>query len=209
MVEIADIEDAESLEAWLTDPGQSREACVWIAHRAAMRALPGWWAWVLTDTRARKDHLTAISVLRANLLTKVATSRLTSEICVVAGSAVSAAFSAYANSRSTASAAAYSTANAAESVTTKSHITDCVVRAASAAAYSIERAFVFPAATRAETAAWSSLRGDCEIVMQVPEAIPDQWPPLWSDPELASELGAQLTTVLDTATSDWAFWRDW
>lgn len=63
MVEIADIEDRDSLWGWLED--QPREVSVWIAHRSAMRLLPLWWDFVQRPADAKKGDLTALPVLRS------------------------------------------------------------------------------------------------------------------------------------------------
>ena len=68
MVEIADIEDNESLKAWLkTWPGDAdarRQVAVQIAHRAAMRVLPIYWLWSFAD-QARELGTTALPCICA------------------------------------------------------------------------------------------------------------------------------------------------
>lgn len=88
MVEIKDIKDQKSLRKWLE--GRSREEAVWIASRAAMRALPLFWEWTFSD-RARKDDLTALPVLRCLLISSVAAVRPTEDIKAAARAAADAA----------------------------------------------------------------------------------------------------------------------
>ena len=70
MVDVSDIRDQESLEAWLED--QPREVAVWIASRAAARVMPVWWDAVLTEDWARERDLTALPVSRSVLISSVA-----------------------------------------------------------------------------------------------------------------------------------------
>ena len=87
MIEIEDIKDQGSLKRWLIewpqengkDEAQARAIAVSIAHRAAMRVLPLWWAWTLTDD-ARNRDLTALPVLRCSLISGVAVIAPTPEI---------------------------------------------------------------------------------------------------------------------------------
>lgn len=80
MVEIADIEDVDSLQAWLKalpqdtpkDKARAREIAVTLAARAAARVLPIWWAYVLGEKDARDHDLTALPGLRAILTSEVA-----------------------------------------------------------------------------------------------------------------------------------------
>jgi hypothetical protein len=78
MRKIADIQDTNSLEAWLE--GQPREVAVWIASRAAVRVLPVFWEAVLTEDWAREGDLTALPVLRSVLISSVAVAGPTEEI---------------------------------------------------------------------------------------------------------------------------------
>ncbi|MGR3563817.1 MAG: hypothetical protein ACU0FH_13500 [Heliomarina sp.] len=69
MVEIADIKDRDSLQEWLED--RSREECIQIATRAALRVLPLFWEWSLTEP-AQKHRITALPVLRCLLISRLA-----------------------------------------------------------------------------------------------------------------------------------------
>lgn len=75
MLDAQTIVDGKSLEAWLRSwPGETEEeiatarrVAVTVAHRAAMRVLPVFWAWSLGDT-ARDRDITALPVLRCALI---------------------------------------------------------------------------------------------------------------------------------------------
>lgn len=67
MVEIAEIQDRETFQAWLEEPGQPREVCVALAARAAMRALPVVW-----EDALRRGRYSAMAFLRASLIAGVA-----------------------------------------------------------------------------------------------------------------------------------------
>ena len=87
MVEIADIKDRDSLEAWLEE--QPREVAIWIASRAAARVLPVWWDAVLTEVRANDFDLGILPILRRLLISSLAAVNLNEGIRVAADSMVS------------------------------------------------------------------------------------------------------------------------
>jgi len=74
MVEIADIKDRESLQAWLET--QPRNTSVNIAHRAAMRVLPVYLHWVLTSAEAQVYTMMHLAALRDNLFSQLVGHRL-------------------------------------------------------------------------------------------------------------------------------------
>lgn len=84
---IEEIVDRESLEAWLLE--QPREVSVRIAHRVTMRVLPTFWQWVSLQS---KRDLTALPVLRSNLISGVACIVPTPEIRNATAAATAAAF---------------------------------------------------------------------------------------------------------------------
>lgn len=67
MVAIDDIRDETSFSRWLQETNQPREACIALAHRAAMRILPVAWAYAIENTPPL-----VIPVLRAHLIAGVA-----------------------------------------------------------------------------------------------------------------------------------------
>ena len=104
MVEIADIVNREGLKDWLE--GQPKEVSVWIAHRAAMRVLPLWWEYVLKSTTAKIRDLTALPILRCNLISSVARTMPTVDIKQAAAEATYAAYAAAAEAAAADAAAA-------------------------------------------------------------------------------------------------------
>ncbi|MCF6305937.1 MAG: hypothetical protein L3J33_11265 [Rhodobacteraceae bacterium] len=69
MVEIKNIIDRESLREWLASKPEKFSQI--ITHRSAMRALPDFWYWTLTSTRAQEEKVSALPILRASLIAEV------------------------------------------------------------------------------------------------------------------------------------------
>ena len=82
MVKVSEIKGPDSLKAWLLDRSEdeAKKFAIIIAHRVAMRVLPVYWAWVVTSDSARESDLTALPVLRCNLISEVAREMPTPEI---------------------------------------------------------------------------------------------------------------------------------
>ena len=160
MVAIDEIRDEETLTAWLKALPQEAEArriAVTIAFRAAARVLPMWWAFCLTDERARKGDLTALPILRSLLISSVADKMPTDDIRSAAANAAANAAAIAAN------AAAYAAAYAAIAA----------ANAANAAAYA-----AIAAANAAYAAiAWDGVRGDLRVLIAGEDAFARRlWP---------------------------------
>ena len=78
MVEIKDIVDRESLEAWLKDKPQ--KASQIIVHRSAMRVLLEYWHFTITSQWAEEGGISILPVLRANLTSEIVAYRASGEI---------------------------------------------------------------------------------------------------------------------------------
>ena len=195
MVEIAEIEDRESFEAWLTETNQPREVCIAMAFRAAMRVLPVVWASQIERGRS------PISFLRANLVAGVvglAPHRLLTEpgqasALRAASNAARAARATRADARAAADAAAYA-ANAAEA---RAAAAAAAARASYAASY---------AAARAADAVWSAIRSDCERLAQGQSPTGT---PLFPDANPAWFASRYRTIHVATGSPEWWFWHDW
>ena len=198
MVEIPDIEDRDSLEAWLEE--QPREVAVWIASRAAARVLPVWWDAVLTEEWAHKGELTALPVLRSVLISSVAASGPTEDINAAAARPTAAAAYAYDSDapRATAAATAAARANDAARPTAAPRANDAVAAAARATDAAADDDLV-----------WAAIRLDVE--QTAGGGIPDGlalWPK--GKGPLAKEWGlikSQLSKSSDIAA--WEFWIEW
>ncbi|MGH1416684.1 MAG: hypothetical protein ACRBB0_24560, partial [Pelagimonas sp.] len=114
MVEIKDINDPESLEAWLNalpqeteeEQARARRIAVTLAFRTTARVMPIWWNWTLTSDRARKGDLTALPILRSLLISSVAALVPTEDITTAAAAARATAATAAAYAAAAATAAA-------------------------------------------------------------------------------------------------------
>ncbi|WP_226549998.1 DUF6161 domain-containing protein [Celeribacter naphthalenivorans] len=88
-MDISEIKDRETLEAWLQ--GRSHEDAVAIAARAALRVLPVYWQWSLSEGKHASDLLT-LQVLRCTLISMVAAESPPAGIARAANSAVATAY---------------------------------------------------------------------------------------------------------------------
>ncbi|WP_439141160.1 hypothetical protein [Planktotalea sp.] len=117
MIAATDIKDEKSLRQWLEewpksqgmDEKAARKVAVRIAHRAAMRVFSIAWEWFASED-ARKRDLTALPILRSNLISGVASTCPTPEISRAADAAANAA----ADAAFAAAYAADTAANAAD-----------------------------------------------------------------------------------------------
>ncbi len=197
MVEIADIEDRESFEAWLRETDQPREACVALAHRAAMRVAPLYWAEATPVSASRT--LSALPVARASLTAFVA--------AVGSTQAVRDAARAAATHATDAATAAYAaTANsAARAATAATCATDAATATVAAtAATSISAIYATTATADAAAAGWESLREDCRR-LDDPRALLGH--PLWSGANPLAGVWAKVCEGWFRA--GWAFWIVW
>ena len=88
MVEISEIWDPESLEEWLEllpfHEDENRRIAVTLAHRAAMRVLPVYWAWALGLWGGSGNPNYALFVLRACLTSGIGSAKPSPELSAAA-----------------------------------------------------------------------------------------------------------------------------
>ncbi len=214
MARAEDIRDKESLRAWLE--GQPREVVVAIASRAALRVTPVWANFCLTSD-ARKRDLTALPILRLNLISSVAAVSPTDDIrraaassASAASSAASSAFAAFADASSAAFAAAFAAADAASSAADASAAADAADAADASSAASAFAAFAAFAAADASSAAdaavWHSIRLDAGAVEQGGDCLSL---PLWPDENPLEEQWQQVRAEWSKFRSTYGFWLRW
>lgn len=192
-----DINDRESLEAWLED--QPREAAVWIASRAAARVLPVWWEAVLTEEWAGEDMLTPLTVLRNLLISFVAANMPTTELksaaaAAVDGGIVGLPFSAATNAEGAARAAV------------SAFVSDKPVHSAGSAGFSSSRAvLVYNGAPDV----WSAISTDAKQLAQGDSQYSIRLWPIEAHPLKPEWEGVRRRVQSQSDASDWQFWIDW
>lgn len=223
MVEISDIKDRKSLEAWLNafpgGEGARRKAAVAIAVRTAHRVLPIAWEWYSSDA-ARKRDLTAIAVLRSALFSLFADTMPTNENRRAADAAARAAYAADAAAR--AADAAYAAARAADAAAYAANATSdaYAAAAADAAAYAAYAANATSAAANAVI--WSAIQTDCQMFL---EGKDPRGTVLWSGDNPFDDIWSKVksahtarpfgsgnfgeATFSTIPGGPWAFWIDW
>ncbi|SFJ53748.1 hypothetical protein [Jannaschia pohangensis] len=218
MVEISEIVDRDSLQAWLealpseteAEKADYRRIAVTIAVRAALRVMPLWWQAVAQNLQLQRKGLTPLFTLRCLLISSVSTVRPTGDISSAASSAFAAADpvggAAFlvaglvpAHAVDAAAAAARSADTAAAR---RSAAADTAAAARSAAAASTA------AARSAADAIWPVLRADCEALVGGGKMASQ---PLWPDEGPLRQTWQDVRNHLAQSgqTGIWAFWTDW
>lgn len=212
MVEITDIKDRDSLRRWLEETGQSREVCVWLAHRAALRVLPVYWDWAVFGETSHKRELVACSILRSCLISRVAAVAPTHDIKIATDAAYASAIASASAASATAAAYATAAADAAYAAATSTAATATAyaadVTAYSAAATDAADAYAY-ATDALKKGIWRSLRWDCTTFLETSHLLSAHSAPLWSGDQSDGELWSDLRLRLQSADEDWSFWITW
>jgi len=212
MVKVSDITDRDSLEAWLLDrpEDEKKTFAISIAHRAVMRVLPLYWEWMETSKYARKRDLTALPVLRCNLISGVARKMPIPEI-------KTAAFAASGNND-------FASASASASIAVGSASADAATATAADGTTAVRFASLATADSTIVTSAsadlWKQNQNDC-MVLQSGDFLLST--PLWNGDESPFQkewdVVRQSLPVATSARSeetargavpvDWSFWINW
>lgn len=196
----ANITDEETLRTWLET--RPREDAVQIAHRAAMRVLPVFWEWSL-QSEAGKADVTALLILRANLIAGIAgtcpTPAISRAALDVATATVSTAPTPAAYAGRARAAAANAVRAGADVAVARAAYPNAVVPVGTYAA----RAAVEAAYT---VAVWSCVRPDAAALAA---NEPLERRPLWPDDNPLAETWAATKARLSDDPDDWSFWIGW
>lgn len=208
MVEIADIRDAVSLENWLAD--KPRELAVLLAHRAAARVMPIYWARGADPSTG--GDVTDIAMWRILLTSKAGAMYATRRVGEAAIEASEAAHDAAAHDGARAAALAAFAAHdnaffafaAPQFTADRAHVTSSNAAAAAAVAAI--------AAKDARTDIWNAVKRDAEGYLRIDMRAPLS---LWQDgmpPEISEAWGTTRTALskrIEAGDTGWQFWIDW
>jgi len=210
MVDVAGIQDRETLEAWVLD--RSREDAVCIAHRAAMRVAPLYWS-TLGNDRARQRKMTPLNTLWPLLTSGVARGYPSTEVTVAADASQRASDKAFA-SPSAAYAAAASASDAVTAATAEDDENQFYARDAADAADAADGAVAYAGyAVQTRVAypdgapdSWQSVRMDCAALEDGDDPFNL---PLWDGPtpELIAQAWDQTRQEwMRAGETGWLFW---
>ncbi|MFY1706690.1 hypothetical protein [Tritonibacter scottomollicae] len=217
MVQVEEIVDRESFQAWLEALPKARryEVAVGLATRCALRVFPIWAAAMQQDW-ARKGDLTPLPSLRSMLISGVAVEMPTQDIRNAAVRAADAAYvaasAADAAVRAAADAADAAAASAAVRADAAAYAADAVVRAAASAAVRADAADAASTAVRAAAAAsvaeiMSILRQDIQVIDRGDDLLTL---PLWPG-EIPDKIATAWTSgrTWMQETPGYSFWIRW
>lgn len=202
MVEITEIHSPELLDAWLEEQSTElrREFSANIVTRMALRSLPAYWSWSLSQT-SDQSVIATLRVLRCALASLVAGRSQSAEITVATTRAAEhcsksadeafQAFLDHSGNAKDAADAASGVRYAAHSAIDFAFFKDAIAIASKVDGH--------------ETAAWKAIRSDCRALEGSGELA---FGPLWPDPGAPSY--HNWTRIKEIATApEWAFWIDW
>lgn len=191
MSDLPEIDSEESLKAWLgTRP---HEDAVLVAHRAAMRVAPIWFAAMASDW-ARDDNLTAISILWPSLIPQFARQYPTLKSKSLAPAALANRIGG--DPRGLANHAAGATRSAAMAVAIEGH-SDALICATNAV---VEASYAAPIG-----AVWDSVQIDVHALVNGKDPSGSTlWP---AENPLASEWQKSQPILRNTPGGE--FWIDW
>lgn len=196
MSELPKIDNEESLKAWLET--RLREDVVLVAHRVAMRVAPFWFS-AMDQSQAQPGDLTAVPILRLNLISEVARTYSPFEIAATVFSAAIAAADEEAGpfaATTAAAAATAATASAAAATASAAAVTENTAAfAARAAAFAAD----------AVTVIWSSIQADVHALIKGEDPSEQ---PLWPDKNLLAGEWERSKPIL-RVTPGGDFWIDW
>ena len=228
MVEIKDIVDRDSFEAWLID--QPQEVYVWIVWRAAMRVLPFCWQWLASSDDAHEQDKTILPILWFLLTTIVERKISTAEVSTANRAArqvvIKDKFFNNIRVSSDDDIAIISADNAIQIVgdvaltIISGQVPHTKQIAATHAADSSSYSSDWALTDRVGKEIWNSYRADCEAITSVGDLerlslwvegvnpIADDWAQLkaqllTASPSLSEE------TARGVAAVDWSFWVKW
>ena len=199
MVEIKDIVDRESLEAWLkTQPRRTSEL---ISHRAAMRVLPVFWNWALSQKNKEEIDNCLLWTFWLSVVSEVIAYYPSPEIKMNLRSSADIALQSMpegaGNAVAPAKFAIGSTGNAA-TYSSDFSIANGAAIGAKAVGY---------AASAAGVGFWSEIRTDCEVVNQRQESLRQK---LWRNPSIIIQRHwLNQKNLLLIREADWGFLVRW
>jgi len=202
MVEIAEIVDRDSFEAWLKQEDLPREAMVALAVRSAARVFPLWWAeFGLQNGSGRRAvfGLASLwSLLAAVLFALRRSERVVQRLRIVAEALDS--FSG--EPEPVAAHAAFLAADAIVALPPIEYTTEAISAAVDACDSVLFHTDV------AHVSVWSGLRSDCEEVADIDSLFSQ---PLWQESEnpFLEIWHHNARNPEGTESNPWAFWLDW